>query len=277
MRTVVVGNTKRLLVWLLALAIVAATVGLAWAASPMEARPGSVDNATETPNVTVDQRPGGYVISKDSDEPATTGLVFYPGGHVAPEAYVPVLTPYVAETGVRVYVPKMPLSLAVLDPDRAGAYRRQAPEVRNWYVGGHSLGGTMACRYAHNNPDAVDGVVLLGSYCDRSLNGTGLPTLQLLGSRDGVVTSAEATAADSNLPQNATIVTIDGANHTQFGSYTGQQGDEAANISYSEAHQRIRDILWAWTAAQNDDIEPPENATLVPESETSGSSQLSGP
>lgn len=267
MRTVVVANTKRLLVWALAVGVVAATIGLAWAATPLEPRSGSVEAVTDDGNVTVDQQRGGYVISPDREEPASVGIVFYPGGHVDPSAYVPVFAPYVAETGVRVYVPKMPLSLAVLDPDRAAAYRTKAPEIRTWYVGGHSLGGTMACRYASNNADQLDGVVLFGSYCDRTLNETGLSTLQVLGSRDGIVTSAEATASDSNLPQNATIVTIDGANHTQFGSYTGQEGDLTANISYDVAHQRIRDVLWAWTADQSEDIDPPENATLVPDAE----------
>jgi len=276
MRTVVVSNGKRAVVWSLAVLVVLATVGVGWAAHPHQPRPGSVDAATADANVTVEERRSSYVISNDTGDPASVGLVFYPGGHVDPEAYIPVLAPYVAETGVRVYVPKMPLTLSVLDPDRAGVFRTQAPEIRTWYVGGHSLGGSMACQYAGNNPDRVDGVVLMGSYCEQSINGTELPALQVLGSRDGVVTGAETTATDANLPANATVVTIEGANHTQFGSYTGQNGDMSANISYEVAHERIQRVLWAWSADESEAIEPPENSTLVPES-GDGPSRLSGP
>ena len=275
MRTVVVANAKRLVVWSLVLLVVLATVGVAWAANPHQPRSGSVDAATANQNVTVEERQGSYVIRQQRSDPAQVALVFYPGGHVDPEAYVPVLAPYVADSGVRVYVPKMPFTLSVLDPDRAAAFREQAPEVRTWYVGGHSLGGSMACQYAGNNPDRVDGVVLFGAYCGGSINGTELPTLQVLGSRDGVVTGTETTATDRNLPTNATVFTIDGANHTQFGSYTGQEGDLSANISYDVAHDRIRTVLWAWTASQSDDVEPPTNGTLVPES-GDGSNGVSG-
>lgn len=269
MRTVVVANAKRVVVWMLVLLVIGVTLGVAWAATPHQPRAGSVQAATDQTNVTIEERQGSYVIRETSDEPARVALVLYPGGHVDPEAYVPVLAPYVEHTGVRVYVPKMPFSLSVLDPDRAAAFRTQAPEIRTWYVGGHSLGGSMACQYASNNPDQVDGVVLFASYCDRSLNGTNLPTLQVLGSRDGVVTSAKATATDKYLPTNATVITIDGANHSQFGSYTGQQDDLSANISYDVAHDRIREVLWAWTASTSEDIPAPENGTLVPESDGS--------
>ncbi|MFB6179748.1 MAG: alpha/beta hydrolase [Halorientalis sp.] len=269
MRSVVVANGKRAVVWLVALAVVLATLGVGWAASPHQPRPGTVAAATDSPNVTVTERQGSYLLSNPNTEPARVALVFYPGGHVDPEAYVPVLAPYVAQTGVRVYVPKMPLSLAVLDPDRAAAFRKQSPEVRTWYVGGHSLGGAMACRYAHNKPAAVDGLILFGSYCDKSINGTGIPTLQVLGSRDGLVTSADLSATDANLPTNATVITIEGSNHSQFGSYTGQQGDLAANISYDTAHERIQRVLWAWTAARNEHIEGPTNGTLVPAADDS--------
>ncbi len=267
MRTVVVANAKRLVVWVLAFLVIGATLGVAWAATPHQPRPGSVAAATDGTNVTVTERSGSYVIREPGADPASVAFVFYPGGHVDPEAYVPVLAPYVEQTGVRVYVPKMPFTLAPLDSDRAAAFRSQAPEIRTWYVGGHSLGGSMACQYARNQPDQVDAVVLLGSYCQRSLDDTGLSTLQVLGSRDGVVTSAKATATDKFLPSNATVITIEGANHTQFGSYTGQESDLSANISYDVAHQRVRDVLWAWSASKSDAIPAPENGTLVPESD----------
>jgi dienelactone hydrolase len=263
MRRFLVANVKRGFVWLLALFLVTSTLGLAWAATPYQPRPGSVADATEGVSVTVEERQSSYVISDAGTRPADTALVFYPGGRVDPEAYVPVFTEFVAETGMRVYVPKMPLTLAWFDQGRATTYRTRAPEIQEWYVGGHSLGGAAACRYVSNNPDQVDGVVLFASYCDRSINGTGLPALQLLGSRDGVISSANVTGTTANLPVNTTFFTIPGANHSQFGSYAGQPDDNSAEISYDVAHDQIGTVLHAWIAIQTERVaQPTGNTTL---------------
>ncbi|WP_144831664.1 alpha/beta hydrolase [Kocuria rhizophila] len=37
----------------------------------------------------------------------------------------------------------------------------EAPQVNDWFVGGHSMGGVRACRLA---PES-EGLLLLGSYC----------------------------------------------------------------------------------------------------------------
>jgi len=50
--------------------------------------------------------------------------------------------------GVGVAVPKMRVNLAVLSPGRADAVIEGETDVSRWIVGGHSLGGAMACRYA---------------------------------------------------------------------------------------------------------------------------------
>jgi len=42
----------------------------------------------------------------------------------------------------------MPLSLAVLAPDAADAVLAAHPAVRNWSVGGHSLGGATVAQRA---------------------------------------------------------------------------------------------------------------------------------
>jgi len=39
---------------------------------------------------------------------------------------------------------KMPFHLAVLDKNAADGIHQQYPQIENWYIGGHSLGGAMA-------------------------------------------------------------------------------------------------------------------------------------
>ena len=86
------------------------------------------------------------------------GLIFYPGGKVSFEAYAPLMQAC-AERGILCVLLDMPGNLAVLDPNAADGIAASYPEIDRWYIGGHSLGGVMAARYAakHN----LQGVILL--------------------------------------------------------------------------------------------------------------------
>lgn len=41
---------------------------------------------------------------------------------------------------------EMPFRLAVLDMDAAKGIQEHYPEIESWYIGGHSLGGSMAAK-----------------------------------------------------------------------------------------------------------------------------------
>jgi dienelactone hydrolase len=269
----VVANLKRLVVWLVALSLVGATVFVAWADSPQRARAAQLADAEESGAEIVERR-GSYVI-RDGDPPrADTGLVFYPGAHVDAENYVPVFAEMVEETGVRVYIPKMPFRLAILDPDRAGSFRGRRPGITDWYVGGHSLGGAMACQYASNNPDRVEGIVLFGSYCDSDISGTNLSVLQILGTRDGVLSMDRVNETAGNLPADARVEVIEGVNHSQFGSYAGQRGDNPAYVDYDLAHNRMSGLTAVWIADNSDYVSPPSgDGTLRIQSSNATSNQ----
>lgn len=58
----------------------------------------------------------------------------------------------------------MPFNMAIFDADRADEIIDQIPDIKNWYILGHSMGGAMASNYAAKNQDKVDGLILLASY-----------------------------------------------------------------------------------------------------------------
>ncbi|MDX9865843.1 MAG: alpha/beta hydrolase, partial [Anaerolineaceae bacterium] len=58
------------------------------------------------------------------------GLIFYPGGLVASEAYAPVLRE-LAEQGVLVVITPMPLNLAIFDTNEANAVIAAYPGISN--------------------------------------------------------------------------------------------------------------------------------------------------
>lgn len=244
---------KRLVVWLVAAGVVVLAVALVYFGTPLRGTEAGIAAVEADPDVTVTTDGETYVLEPAGGN-ATAGLVFYPGGRVHPDAYLASLAPLAADANVTVVVPKMPLNLAVLDGDAAARYVTRTDsaadaEVDTWYVGGHSLGGVMACRYARANPDRVDGVVLFASYCDRDISETGLAALSVTGSADAVLNREAYRGALGNLPADATVRTLP-LNHSQFGGYRGQPGDEPSGRSYAVAHRRLAEVAVPWLRAR---------------------------
>ena len=240
-------QAKRLTVWLVALLVVTATGGIVYFSAPLHGTDTAIADVESSPDVTVTQQDETYVLEPADSEPSA-GLVFYPGGRVHPDAYLAALAPLAAEANVRVVVVKLPLNLAVLDQNAADQYVEGSS--LDWYVGGHSLGGAMACRYARANPDAVEGLVLFASYCDRDISETGLAVVSVTGSADSVLDRSTYEDNRDNLPPNATVRELQGLNHSQFGHYRGQPDDEASPISYDRAHDRLGNVTVPWFRTQ---------------------------
>ncbi|MEV8213029.1 alpha/beta hydrolase [Leifsonia sp. NPDC077715] len=187
---------------------------------------------------------GDAVVMQPTGNASGTGLVFVPGALVDPYAYLYKLSGAVAETGLTVVITKPTLNLAFFDQRPLSTFTAHAPDVDEWYVGGHSLGGVRACQVADD--PAVKGLILFGSYCANDLSGTDLRVLSIGGSRDGLSTPAKIAAARHLLPADAELVEIDGMNHGQFGDYGPQSGDGVATIDDHAAQERLTEALAAF-------------------------------
>ncbi len=188
----------------------------------------------------VEEGATGIRITEDFDKSiqfiptkgATNALIFYPGGKVDYIAYAPLMEK-LAQEGILCILVHMPGNLAVLDMNAARKYRDLYPEIENWYIGGHSLGGVCAARHLKENADSYKGLILLASYSDRDLNGTDLKVLSVYGSRDGILDQEKYDENKGNLPSLQEYV-ITGGNHSQFGDYGLQKGDNKASIKRDE-------------------------------------------
>lgn len=163
------------------------------------------------------------------EEPAA-GFIFYPGGKVEYTAYAPLMLA-LAEQNVLCVLVEMPFNLAVLDMNAAEGIQEQFPEVASWYIGGHSLGGSMAASYAADNSASLNGLVLLAAYSTADLTGTGLEVISLYGDQDGVLNMEKYESYRANLPEDTVETVIEGGNHASFGSYGVQEGDGEAAFS----------------------------------------------
>lgn len=220
---------------------------VAWALTP--ARPLPEALAALDSDASVEVRDGDNIefLPLTASTPAPLGVVIYPGGRVDPRAYAP-LARALATRGHVVVIARVPLNLAVFATDRAVDVIAAHPDVSRWVVGGHSLGGSMAARFVHENPTRVAGLFLWAAYPADNMTRTPVPVLSVHATRDGLTTPADIAASRANLPANATFVAIDGGNHAQFGSYGAQPGDNPATVSRAVQQARVVNATAAFLA-----------------------------
>lgn len=213
-----------------------------WASTPLGPSPEAIEALESTDVVAVDIG-ADWIAFAPAGESSHAGVILYPGGRVDYRSYAPVARE-VAALGYVVVVPRMPLSLAVLDPDAATPVIEAHPDVLVWGIGGHSLGGAMAASYAEDNPDRVSALFLLAAYpaSGTDLSDNEITAVSLFGTRDGVLSEGGMERSIELLPESTAFEQIDGGNHAQFGSYGKQPGDNDALISAQEQQ--------AWTAEQ---------------------------
>ena len=173
--------------------------------------------------------------------PTDTAIIFYPGAKVEAAAYLPLLN-QLRQTGLTCILVEMPFHLAIFDVNAAEDVMAQFPDIRHWYIAGHSMGGAMASQFASEHPDEVDGLILLGAY----LYGDYPPadTLTVYGSLNQSV--------EDKIDYKENVVEIEGGNHAQFGNYGPQKGDLPAAISAEEQQAQALAAISDFIARQQE-------------------------
>ncbi len=231
---------KRAALVFLILALILSGAFLAWSLNPLSPMPEAIAASQNT----VEVAEADWLVFQPAGAQPVTGLIFYPGGRVDYRAYAP-LAQAIADGGYLLVIVPMRLNLAVFSPDRAAQVIDAYPQVRRWATGGHSLGGSMAARYAAQNPDQVSGLVLLASYPAEADSLASLETrvLSIYATLDGLATPAKIDAARAFLPPDTQYLAIEGGNHAQFGWYGVQGGDGQAAISRAEQQAMAVDAI----------------------------------
>lgn len=179
-----------------------------------------------------------FVITPTEINPTHPAIIFYPGGLVAPEAYLYKMG-HVAEClQAQVYVIKAPFNAAIFDINAAARIMDKHNLEAAW-VGGHSLGGISAARFTAENIDKVDGLFLFGSYSDQDLNRFGGKVISIMGDQDLIINRENYEEAKQNLPPQAKIIEREGLNHSDFGNYGLQSGDGPGSLSEEDVIKLI--------------------------------------
>ena len=172
------------------------------------------------------------------------GFVFYPGAMVDYRDYGPLLTA-IARQGYLIISVEFPLDFACANPAACYPYMAKYPEIKHWFIGGHSLGGSICGVTASLDFKRFDGIVLFASFLMDPAAFKDIPVLSIYGSNDGVLVkpmyelfkfnaSGEVTGKQLTPKNQFTEVVIEGGNHAQFGDYGKQMGDNDATISAEE-------------------------------------------
>jgi len=224
---------KKIAFFALLFLLIAFSGFIAWANNALSPQDRAVDAMKGTQAVQVITEDGFLEFVPKGE--AKKGVIIYPGGKVAPEAYAPIALEMAKEEFLTVIVP-MPLNLAFLGSNRALKVIDKYPEIDSWAIAGHSLGGAMACQFVDDHPGAVEGLVLLAAYTIKrsDLSEVPIPVLSITASNDGLTTPEKIEKTKEFLPEDTIYIEIEGGNHAQFGDYGTQMGDGEADISGQE-------------------------------------------
>ena len=163
-------------------------------------------------------------------ENVNAGLVFYPGGFVDYNSYKPLMAS-LASKGIMCILYKMPLNLAFLNIIAARGIKDKFPEIKNWYMGGHSLGGSCSSYYLYFKNKEFKGLILLGSYSTVDFSNTNLKVVSILGTEDKVINMERYNKYKANYPKDFIEIKIEGGCHSYFGMHGLMEKDGTPTIS----------------------------------------------
>lgn len=155
------------------------------------------------------------------------GLIYYPGGRIDPRGYSNMMRT-IAEEGYLVVVPSMPINMAIFNTNAAEGIISYYPDVENWAIAGHSVGGTAAAMYTAKNPEKIDGLAIWASYPANSsdLSELDLPVYLIYGELDEGVDRLSIEEKKGLLPPDTVYLEIPGGDHHQFGTYLTEPEDD---------------------------------------------------
>lgn len=218
------------------------------------------DNVSVRSDIDLKETANYIALTPKTQSFSSTGLLFYPGGLVTPQAYIPTLQELVA-MGYPVIIIKATGNLAINNIGKAKEHRNAIPAVRRWVVGGHSLGGAVACRDVQRDPDLYEGVVLWASFPGNagSIADWQGAALSIWAEFDNLSDAVDIEENQVNMPSAQVVdwtnfptqptdgttlyYEIKGGNHAQFGDYGPQNGDGEATITRTEQQALIVEAM----------------------------------
>jgi pimeloyl-ACP methyl ester carboxylesterase len=186
---------------------------------------------------------GDWLVMKPANASPVTGLIIYPGANCDIRGYAPLMRE-IAAAGYLVVAISMPYDFAIFDPGAARDVPARFPDIKNWVLAGHSMGGAMAGTFAASNSEMLAGLIMWDSYPAVSLADSGLKITSIhRATLEGEQPDNFKAFVDRYPPESTTWVPVRGGIHMYFGSFIGGGYNEVwePKISVGEQHRIIID------------------------------------
>ena len=228
-----IGSKKKLALLIILVIVAVAAASFAYYVSDYYHADNTAAAALKSTNFYNVADTDSSIIFTPTQNKSTTGIIFYPGGKVQPEAYS-VIASKLASKGYTTIIVKMPFNLAFFGVNGADDVIAKHPEIISWVIMGHSLGGVFASEYAVNHQDKIKGVIYLAAYPSTNASNATFKALSIRGSLDNLTTAQDISNNKNKFPVNTIFITIPGGNHYNNGNYGPQAGDNNSTITREE-------------------------------------------
>lgn len=197
-----------------------------------------LNKALNDPAVEITTHRRYYQITPQNLDSQNTPIIYYTGGLVDSESYLFQMAQISQQLQTEVFLSRPVFNAMIFEINLSDSIIR-SQNLDKIQIGGHSLGGISGCRYAKNNPEKVERLFLLGSYCDQDLSQLEFEVLSIMGKRDGIINQENYQKAKANLPAGAVIIEDEKLNHSDFGNYGLQDGDEPSKLEVMEVVEMV--------------------------------------
>jgi|GEM_PF-1652822 len=168
------------------------------------------------------------------------GLIFYPEKQFGSLSYGPLMR-RLAEEGIFCVLIDIPYiiydPLKVIKPSEI---IEKYPDIKDWYIAGHSSGGRLACSYIKDMSEKLSGLILLGAYPDpqNSLGSEKIKVLSIYAGKDRMTPPVKVEKAKEYLPAETEYYFIPEGDGIQF-SCSLQSFESSAGIGMIQQQNEI--------------------------------------
>ncbi|CAM4039794.1 carboxymethylenebutenolidase [Saccharibacillus endophyticus] len=170
------------------------------------------------------------------------GFIIFSGAKVDEKAYS-YIAKLLYEEGHTVVIPKVLFHMSATGTNRGLEIIEENPQIKKWFLIGHSLGGLPISRIAAQQPDKLQGIAFLASYMITDLSKIDVSAIRITANNDKIMNSKRMEEHLDYLPENSLSIEIDG-NHKGFGAYDSLSRDGETRSSWKQQQEEsVRLIL----------------------------------
>lgn len=147
------------------------------------------------------------------------GFIFYLGTAMNANNYKNILTD-IASSGINVMVVHNAFAeLKYSETDKITEEIYNEYGIKKYFIGGHSQGGGAAIRYAYENGEKVQGLILYSPFAsgNYSLKESNLPVIYFEAENDKVLNQEQKDVTRNCLAEDIEYIFIEGGNHMCYG------------------------------------------------------------